>query len=191
MNGYEAYCMFMAVKRHFTDPNYDYFKYNGKIKTSEDAFGKRNDCFFFRKLGAVKDPFGFLIANFVNANNPKSLHVTELIRSEKAEAIYKEWKKRQSALEYLVKSELTLLERESFVVYSGNYPKLLDLYLSRKISIETIGVLNDILIFFPYWNKNINDQLIWPDIRMKVEKYVPFLEYEREQMKEIIDEAFR
>jgi hypothetical protein len=30
MDPFEAYCKYIALKNHFTQKNYDYFKYNGE-----------------------------------------------------------------------------------------------------------------------------------------------------------------
>ena len=52
--GFDAYKVYLALKQHFTS-NYDYFKYNGKVRAGEESFLKRNDRFFFRKLSKKYD----------------------------------------------------------------------------------------------------------------------------------------
>ena len=37
MTGYEAYELFQALKRHFTQEKFDFFKYRGHINTSKEA----------------------------------------------------------------------------------------------------------------------------------------------------------
>ena len=49
MNGLEAYSTYLAVRNHFKTKNYDYFKYNGKIKVNEDKFRTRRDHYQFEK----------------------------------------------------------------------------------------------------------------------------------------------
>ena len=45
---YEVYIKYLALKSHFSDLNYDYFKYNRKkIRASKETFSKRKDNFKF------------------------------------------------------------------------------------------------------------------------------------------------
>ena len=50
MTGFEVYKMYLALKQHFTKEKYDYHKYRGKVRASEDAFEQRHDRYFFKKL---------------------------------------------------------------------------------------------------------------------------------------------
>ena len=46
MTGFEVYKMYLALKQHFTKEKYDYHKYRGKVRASEDAFEQRHDRYF-------------------------------------------------------------------------------------------------------------------------------------------------
>ena len=48
--GYNAYITYLAIKQHFTSPEYDFIKYNGKVRASKDSFLKRRDKFFFDSI---------------------------------------------------------------------------------------------------------------------------------------------
>ena len=37
MTGFEVYKMYLALKQHFTKEKYNYHKYHGKVRASEDA----------------------------------------------------------------------------------------------------------------------------------------------------------
>ena len=50
MTSYDAYRLYLAVKLHFTTPNYDFFRHNAKVNSSLNSFLKRNDRFLFHKL---------------------------------------------------------------------------------------------------------------------------------------------
>ena len=52
MNGLEAYSTYLAVRNHFKT-DYDYFKYNGKIKVNEDKFRTRRDHYQFEKMARI------------------------------------------------------------------------------------------------------------------------------------------
>lgn len=49
MDGYQVYKICTAVKMHFTS-DYDYFRYNGKVKVSFDSYNRRNDRYIFEKI---------------------------------------------------------------------------------------------------------------------------------------------
>lgn len=61
----------------------------------------------------------------------------------------------------------------------------------KQISLETLVILNDIMNFFPMWNKKIDDDILWPDFKMKCEKYTPFLNYDKVKFKEILKEKIK
>ena len=69
--GFDAYKTYLALKRHFTS-DYDYFKYNGKVRAGVESFLKRNDRFFFRKLAKKyddKELVDFFVSNFIVSDN--------------------------------------------------------------------------------------------------------------------------
>ena len=37
VTGFEVYKMCLSLKQHFTKPDYDYYKYNGKIRANEKS----------------------------------------------------------------------------------------------------------------------------------------------------------
>ena len=47
--GYDAYQLYLGIKLHFYS-DYDFVKYNGKVKADLPSFLKRNDKFHFAKL---------------------------------------------------------------------------------------------------------------------------------------------
>ena len=47
MTGYEAYCFYLAIKRHFMpNGNYDFFKKQGRVRTSLKAYRKNYNLQF-------------------------------------------------------------------------------------------------------------------------------------------------
>jgi len=46
---YQVYCEYLALKSHFSNRKYDYFKYNKKVRASLQSFYKRKDRYFFEK----------------------------------------------------------------------------------------------------------------------------------------------
>jgi hypothetical protein len=57
----------------------------------------------------------------------------------------------------------------------GSHPRLLKQYLGKKISLETMVILDKILHYKENFDKNISETYIWPDISKRLEKYSPFV----------------
>lgn len=187
MTPFEAYKLYLALRMHFTQPKFDYFKYNGKVNADINSFNTRRDKFQFAKLAKHRDPQSLIVSNYLTAT-PK--WVGDFLTDE-SEQHFTDWQRRKESLSYIVSQDLKKLEDDFisfFKVKDGQHPKLLTMYKQGKITIETLTILNDILHFFPIWDKRINDPIIWPNIRDKVIKYRPFLHYDRSKFKPIIKE---
>lgn len=183
-DAFDVYICYLALKRHFTS-SYDYFKYNGKVNARIDAFENRKDKFFFFKLAKRKDYKDFLIANLVA--NPE-VWIGDLVDNETANDNFMQWSKRQQSLSYVFGNELDELDEDfntNFVVEDGQYPRVLSLYNMKRVSIETLVILNDLTKCFKYWDKAINDTIVYPSINNIVKKYGPFLNYDKVKMRKI------
>ena len=64
------------------------------------------------------------------------------------------------------------------------------LYLRGDICIETVIILNMLTQFFKYWDKQLKDDTLWPDIKNKMLKYQPFLSIEPARYKKKVVEHF-
>lgn len=186
MTPFEGYKLYLAIKMHFTNPNYDFFKYHGKVNAKIQAFETRKDRFHFAKLAKHRDPTGYLVAHFISGNF--NGWIGDLF-TEDAEKVYLQYLGRQQSASYNFKSEMSVMTEDfmsHFKVSEGQHPKLLVLFKRGIISIETMVILNNHLNFFPIWDRKIDDTIIWPSIRDRCIKYSPFLHYDRSKMKEVI-----
>ena len=180
MTGYEAYELFQALKRHFTQEKFDFFKYRGHINTSKEAFENRKDKWHFyklsRKFGTKQELTDFLIANFLDNEN---IWVNNLL-VEEADIRYIEYKKVMQSLAYTFENDCISLfedckEPNDLLVTKGDYPILLTKALRKEIHIQTLVLLNIILGFVPMWSKTITDTIRWPNYHMKMLKIASFL----------------
>lgn len=192
MEAYDAYILYLCLKRHFTlNSGYDYFKYNGKTNASKNSFMTRNDRYSFHKLSKKSDPKGYLVSNFIEYG-PK-IWIGELVTNEKYENTFKEWLRRKESLTYIFKNEVSLLNIDrldkDLNPNDGQYPKVLNLYLEKRISIETLILLDKFLKFFKVWNSKIEDPVIWPEIYNMCVKYAPFMEYDLTKIKKTLIET--
>jgi hypothetical protein len=186
---FKAYIDYLALKKHFTTKNYDYHKYRGKVKASFQAFQTRKDVFFFYKLSKKDDPHKILLANIVT--NPKSW-IRDIVE-ESGEENYISWEKRVQSLTYLFKTELNALNEDyksNFVVANGQHPRLMTLYLQKKISLETITILASISRVLEYWETEVVDKIVAGDIITLIRKYYPFLQVDEKKFSQIVKERF-
>ena len=189
-DAFNIYVYYLALKRHFTS-NYDFFKYNGKVKANAMSFENRKDKFFFYKLSKKKDAKEIILANMLANPNAWAGDLLD----DKAEAIYNEWLKRKQSLTYQFKSDINELDDDdynmNFYVENGQHPKLLKLYMMKRISLETLVILCDISGCLKYWEKNISDTIVFPDINTLVRKYQPFLEYDKAKLRKILLDKYQ
>ena len=186
MTPFEAYKLFLAVKMHFTQPTYDFFKYNGKVNAQLDAFNRRRDKYHFAKLAKHKDALGYLVAQYTAGNFTG--WAGDLF-TEDSEWIYTQYLARQQSITYNFQSDLQKLEEgfiSKFKVKDGQHPEALVMFRRGNITIETFTILNDILHFFQLWDTRIDDTVLWPSIRERCLKYRPFIHYDKAKIKSII-----
>lgn len=191
MDAFEAYKHYLALKSHFTSKTYDFFKYNGAVKAKRESFESRNDKYFFQKLSKHKDITNFLVSLFVYGK--KDMWIGDVVRNEESEQIYKKWQKTTQSLTYVFMGDLEKFNEDlvsSFVVNDGQHPHALKLLLQNEISIETFIIMNDIMRFTPTWNREIVEQVVWPEVRQKCKKYHPFVTYDKEKLKNIVVDKF-
>ena len=190
MDPYEVYIKYLALKSHFSDLNYDYFKYNGKVKAWRSTFDTRKDKYFFYKLSKKKDPIEYLVANFIGSND---FYIGN-IRADESDQIYMDYKKRKESLSYIFKSDLSKMKEnfnDNIVVPDNEHPYLLRLYMRGDISLETLTLINKCVNIFDYWDKELKDDIMWPDIKLKAVKYDPFMSVDINKYREIILSNFK
>jgi hypothetical protein len=191
MNPFEVYVTFLALKRHFSTPSYDYFKYHGKIKCSQETFKKSKDRLFFERLSRKKKPkeiIDFFVFNFVASDNPASLWIGDIIKN--GEGIYTEGLRIRESLTYIFEQDLrTLTDNQHLFevvkIDGSKHPKILRSYLNKTIKFETLLIMLTVLKLKEKYNEFLQDP-IWNIISSKLEKYSPFLEIDHNRYSEII-----
>ena len=189
--GFAAYAIYNAIHLHFTSKSYDYFKYNGKTNVSKDTFLKRKDKYKFHKFArkySLDELRDFFVANFIEGN----VNWVGELDSEEGETNYKKWIKRRDSLSYTFQNDLDCVfekvEKPDDIIKitSNQYPKLLSITMSGDICLETTCILNDLLKFMGMWDKKIDDDIVWPNWKMKLERYSPFINYDRNKFKQLL-----
>ena len=187
---FETYRTYLSMKSHFTNPKFDFFKYGGKSRATMTSFNKRKDKYWFEKTSrkySDQQVLDFLLANFVNTDNPQNLWIGEIINS--GERTYAEWMRRRQSMTYIFKeeSEKLLLENELEIVFdcSKGHPLLLKRYLGGEISLETFTILEKVFSFAKNFDKKLNDP-VWESVSLKIKKYIPFININVFQYKSIL-----
>jgi len=189
---FNVYCEYLALKSHFNNPKYDYFKYNKKVRASVKSFNARSDKYWFEKSSRKyndKEVVDFLLANFVSADNPQNLWIGSIINS--GERTYQEWMKRQQSLTYLFKEQsnelLSETKLEDVFNCSKGHPIILKKFLSGQLSLETLVIYDKIFGFSKTFDKKLLDP-VWETVSLKIKKYNPFLNIDVFQFKRILRE---
>lgn len=188
-DAFDLYIYYLALKKHFTT-EYDFFRYNGKVKASSDAFENRKDKFFFYKLSKRSDAKEYILANI--AYNPE-IWIGDMI-GDKGESVHHEWKKVHQSLLYTFQQDINILDEDfdsNLLSKDGQHPKLIKAYLSKKICPETLIMINEVTGVFNYWDKKLVDKVLWPDIKKRCTKYRPFLSVDKNKVKTILVNTFR
>ena len=191
MTGFEVYKMYLALKNHFTKPDYDYVKYRGKSRASEKSFEQRNDRYFFKKLATKfsdAEMLDYFVANFV-CDGKGYLRNFSL-------DVYQQWKSLQESFTYKFKQDVNILLDDIgypyeenfdklFAAEKGKHPFLLKRFYASEINLETLVVFNYCLGYVSRIDKVLDDP-IWKDTKLKIEKYQPFLDIDCKKYKQII-----
>ena len=187
--GYDAYCLYLAINNHFYSDSYDYFKYNGKVSAKLESFMKRKDKYHFAKLSRkyndeLKD---FLVANF----SKKKYYVRDLLEME-CEKNYIEFKKRKQKLTYLITEEMRyLFDKYKHIdfcigIKDGQHSNILREYLGGRIAAETLVAADKIFGIFKDYDSMVNENFIWPKTRKRLDSLATFLELEDKKLQTVL-----
>ena len=174
MEPIDVYIMYCAMKAHFSRKDYDFFKYGGKTKVSRDSFWKRKDRFFFVKLSKKYkteiEIRNYLVSNFIK---DKSGYIANF-----SEENYNSWLLRRSGFfeQFVIEMKPFIKEFEPlFEVKGSSHPKLLKEFLGSRVSLETMLVLDELVSFSKKWDKQLEDDIVWVDLKKLMENYKGFL----------------
>jgi len=194
VDGFEVYKTYLAIKLHFTRDNYNFDQYNGGTRATNDSFNRRNDRFFFHRIAKKykTDIVDFIVSGFVIDSNT---WVGDLSTST-AEQKYLQYVKRRDGFSYYFKLDMMHLLKKAdgdfnkiFKCYKGQHPILLKSYLAKKIGLDTMSVLHSMFGYCKKFDKEINEQIVWPKVSLRVKKYTTFLkDKDHTKLKNIIKE---
>ena len=181
------------MKNRFTKDNYDYIKYHGKTRATQQAFYKRKDRFWFEKFArqkSDKEVEEFFVANFTSCSDPESLWIGEMIKE--GEVRYQDWQKKVQSLSYIFKEESEKLFADNKVDDAFNcnkgHPIVLKKFLGGNLSLESLVIYDIIFGYTKNFDKKLKDP-VWETVSRRVRKYSPFLNIDVSRYKNILKEV--
>lgn len=180
MKGFDLFQIYLGVKLHFTSDSYDFFKFNGKTKTSFDSYLKRKDKYWFEKLsrGFRGEPVDFFVSLF--AHNPHQW-IGEMMEGGHEE-VYGRWQRRMQNYSEEFSEDIGVLCRladgkgfDWLFKSEEGHPPILQAVVRGEISPETFITLDEMLGFFRDFNRKMEGDPLWDTMRKRCEKYRPFL----------------
>jgi hypothetical protein len=182
MEPIDVYLMYCAMKAHFGKGDYDFVTYRGKTRIKRDTFYKRKDRSFFvrlaRKYKTEQEITNYLVSNFIR---DKKGYIANFNDEN-----YESWKlKRQGFFDLFEVEMKPLVEafEDLFSVTNGQHPKLMKEFLGGRVSLETTIILDELVSYSQSWNKQLEDDIIWIDLRNLMNNYKRFLTIDQEQYK--------
>lgn len=186
---FDAYETHIALKTHFKDQKYDFFKYGGRIRVSAKSFEIHKDKFRYTALARKPDLVHYILANIIHG---QGTWVGDLL-TEEAERNYVEWQRVTQSITRIFSDQISFLDfpfNSNFLVADNQHPPLIKLYLRKHVSLETIIILDDLLNFSHHWDKRLMDDPVWSQLRIKIAKYRPFLKHDKAKITKVILSKF-
>ena len=174
MQPIDVYLMYCAMKAHFGKTDYDFVTYHGKTRIKRDSFYKRKDRGFFVKISR----------KYKTEENVKNYFVSNFIKDGKgyvsnfSDENYEEWKDKRANFYNQFTLEIGPFVKNFnpiFVIKDDEHPILLKEYLGKRVSLETLIILDELVEFTKTWNKKLSEDYIWQDIKKLMNNYKRFL----------------
>ena len=166
MEPFDVYRLYMSLKLHFTSDKYDITKAKNAVRCKPETFMKRKDILLFRKLAKKyekKELIDFFVANFVAGHNG--------VFDAEASETYSSWKARQGKLTYQFTQDMELMVSEAhktgqnpLISEEGQHPLVLKLVLGKKITLESVIILDKIADFVYSNDTALQNDIIWQSL---------------------------
>jgi hypothetical protein len=192
MEAIDTYLMYCALKAHFGKTDYDFVTYHGKTRIKRDSFYKRKDRGFFVKISK----------KYKTEENVKNYFVSNFIKDSKgyvsnfSDENYEEWKDKRANFYNQFTLEIGPFVKNFnpiFFIKDDEHPILLKEYLGKRVSLETLIILDELVEFTKTWNKKLSEDYIWQDIKKLMNNYKRFLTLDKNkyriQLLNLIEES--
>jgi len=177
------YKKYVSLHVHFATKNYDYKKYKSKTHANLESFLERNDRNMFASQYhyAKADPEKYLLANFIYNDSQYILDFTIDNLNE--------YNKRNESLTYHFQQQSELLApvfNDNFKYTENSYPFLFNEYVAKRITIETLLILDQLCGYLAKWNAFYKDDDFYQYTMFRVNKYRLIFNPEISKFKKLI-----
>lgn len=180
MQPIEIYLMYCAMKAHFGKTNYNFIKYGGKSRVPRNSFFKRKDRYFFvklsRKYKTENEIRNYFIANFMMEQRGYVANFND--------ENYKSWQNKQNNFYEIFKNEIKPIIKDFnslFEIKKSEHPKLMKEYLGKRISLESLIILNELVEYSKKWDEQLKEDILWPDLKKLMNNYKWFLTFDKKE----------
>ena len=181
MEAVDTYLLYCSLKAHFNG-KYDYHKFGGRTKISRDSFWKRKDRIFFVKLAQkYKDDemLNYFISNFIVEQSGYIANFND--------KNYETWLSKRKNFYNVFEMEMTPFVKNFnplFECQDNQHPLLLKEYLGKRVSIETMIILDKLVEYIKDWDKKLEwDDFVWPGVKKIIKNYEGFLTIDSDKYK--------
>jgi len=186
---------YQAIKLHFSSKNYNYKKYNGKVKKQNF-----NDIIPYALIakGKYKTDFpDFFIPGLFQ--NPK-INI-EYFLTDDYNALWKYWTSYQKAPKYFFERELeeikNYLEKknngfnEIFKIEENTLPMIYKFIIKNEVSPQTVLYIDQVLNFINPLESKISEKIFYPILNQRLNKMKAFIKnQETSFLKKIMKNVF-
>ena len=180
MEPIDVYLMYCAMKAHFGKTDYNFIKYGGKSRVSRNSFFKRKDRYLFVKLSkkykTENEIRNYFVANFMMEQRGYVANFND--------ENYEKWQNRQNNFHDIFTNEIQPMIQDFnslFEIKKSEHPKLMKEYLGKRISLETLIILDELVEYSKKWNEHLKDDILWPDLKKLMNNYKWFLTFDKKQ----------
>ena len=190
MDGFKAYRYYLAIKLHFTTEKFNVFENRGNVKGTRETFNARNDRYIFEKLAnkyeTDREIIQFFVANFAYNSD------TAIYEGKEATDNLLLWNKRKQSITQVFIDDLASIlnyietnKTSVFTFENDKYPALMQLYMGKKITIETLRIIDDIHPFLETWSQQNSVKYMWGSELLRIKKLTGFVKYDRIKIEKI------
>jgi len=180
MQPIDVYLMYCAMKAHFGKTDYNFIKYGGKSRVPRNSFFKRKDRYFFVKLSkkyeTENEIRNYFIANFMMDQRGYVANFND--------ENYKSWQNKQNNFYEIFKNEIKPIIKDFnslFEIKKSEHPKLMKEYLGKRISLESLIILNELVEYSKKWDEQLKEDILWPDLKKLMNNYKWFLTFDKKE----------
>jgi len=183
--------MYMSIKRHFSEKKFDAIKCNGKLGLGY-LYHKRSDRGLIRMFGNVcndtKHVASIMVSNFAYGNSYPFGDI------EVSLANYNKWQKNRQSMMKIFRDDISFIRSvcrkknidfQDLLCYTkGSTPILFQMFLSGKINIETISIIDRIEGLIDMWD---GCSKLWKHEFLRITKVSSFINIDTKLYAELLD----